>query len=77
MLQMFPKYDKKQFGNFVIGNEYWVHLFENVRKVSEKNWANKHTEYPIFAKRSLNPKKVLYANYFSGDGVAIKVSVKT
>ena len=39
LLQMFPKYDKKQFANVVTGDETWVHYFEPVRKVSNKIWA--------------------------------------
>ena len=73
---MFPKYDKKQFANVVTGDETWVHYFEPVRKVSNKIWATKHSKRPIIAKRSLSTKKVLYAIFFSGEGVAIKVPVK-
>ena len=76
LLQMFPKYDKKQFGNVVTGDETWVHYFEPFRKVSNKIWATKHSKRPIIAKRSLSTKKVLYAIFFSGEGVAIKVPVK-
>ena len=43
LLQMFPKYDKKQFANVVTGDETWVHYFEPVRKVSNKIWATKHS----------------------------------
>ena len=75
LLQMFPKYDKKQFANVVTGDETWVHYFEPVRKVSNKIWATKHSKRPIIAKRTLSTKKVLYA-IFSGEGVAIKVPVK-
>ena len=75
LLQMFPKYDKKQFANVVTGDETWVHYFEPVRKVSNKIWATKHSKRPIIAKRSLSTK-VLYAIFFSGEGVAIKVPVK-
>ena len=75
LLQMFPKYDKKQFAKVVTGEETWVHCFEPVRKVSNKIWATKHSKRPIIAKRSLSTKKVLYA-IFSGEGVAIKVPVK-
>ena len=75
LLQMFPKYDKKQFANVVTGDETWVHYFEPVRKVSNKIWATKRSKRPIIAKRSLSTKKVLYA-IFSGEGVAIKVPVK-
>ena len=76
LLQMFPKYDRKQFANVVTGDETWVHYFEPVRKVSNKTWATKHSKRPIIAKRSLNTKKVLYAIFFSGEGVAVKVPVK-
>ena len=76
LLQMFPKYDKKQFANVVTGDETWVHYFEPVRKVSNKIWATKHSKRPIIAKLSLSTKKVLYAIFFSGEGVAIKVPVK-
>ena len=75
LLQMFPKYDKKQSANVVTGDETWVHYFEPVRKVSNKIWATKHSKRPIIAKRSLSTKTVLYA-IFSGEGVAIKVPVK-
>ena len=76
LLQMFPKYDKKQFANVVTGDETWVHYFEPVRKVSNKIWATKHSKRPIIAKRSLSTKTVLYAIFFSGEGVAIKMPVK-
>ena len=76
LLQMFPKYDKKQFANVVTCDETWVHYFEPIRKVSNKNWATKHSKRPIIAKRSLSIKKVLYGIFFSGEGVAIKVPVK-
>ena len=76
LLQMFPKYDKKQFANVVTGDETWVHYFEPVRKVSNKIWATKHSKCPIIAKRSLSTKKVLYAIFFSSEGVAIKVPWK-
>ena len=76
LLQMFPKYDKKQFANVVTGDETWVHYFEPVRKVSNKIWATKHSKRPIIAKRSLSTKKVLYAIFFFGEGVAIKVPRK-
>ena len=76
LLQMFPKYDKKQFANVVTDDETWVHYFEPVRKVSNNIWATKHSKRPIIAKHSLSTKKVLYAIFFSGEGVAIKVPVK-
>ena len=75
LLQMFPKFDKKQFANVVTGDETWVHYFEPVRKISNKIWATKHSKRPIIAKRSLSTKKVLYAIFFPGEGVAIKVPV--
>ena len=75
LLQMFPKYDKKQFANIVTGDETWVHYFEPVRKGSNKILATKHSKCPIIAERSLGAKKVLLAIVFSGEGVAIKVPV--
>ena len=57
-------------------DETWVHYFEPVRTVSNKIWATKHSKRPIIAKRSMSTKKVLYAIFFSGEGVAIKVPVK-
>ena len=77
LLQMFPKYDKRQFANFVTGDETWIHYFEPVKKVSNKIWATKHSKRPIIAKCSLSANKVLYAVFFSGEGVAIKVPLKT
>jgi hypothetical protein len=77
LLEMFPKYDtKKQFAKMSSYVMIWVHYFEPVRKVSNKIWATKHNKRPIIAKRSLSAKKVLYAIFFSGEEVAIKVPVK-
>ena len=41
-----------------------------------KIYATKHRKRPISAKRSLRAKKLLYAIFFSGEVVAIKVPVK-
>ena len=41
-----------------------------------KIWATKHSKRSIIAKRSLSTKKVLYAIFFSGEGIAIKLPVK-
>ena len=46
------------------------------RYISNKIWATKHSKRPIIAKRSLSAKKALYAIFFSGEGVAIKVMVE-
>jgi histone-lysine N-methyltransferase SETMAR len=54
LLQMFSKYDKKQFANVVTGDETWVHYFQPVRKVNNKIWATKHNKRPIIAIRSLS-----------------------
>ena len=54
----------------------WVYYFGPVRKVSNKIWASKHSRRPIIAKRSLSAKKVWYAIFVSGEGVAIKVLVE-
>ena len=41
-------------------------------RFSNKIWATKHSKRPIIAKRSLSAQNVLYAIFFSGEGVAIK-----
>ena len=76
LLQMFQTCDKKQFGNVVTGNENLVYYFEPFRKVSNKIWFTKHSRRQIVAKRSLSARKVWYAIFFSGEGVAIKVRVE-
>ena len=76
LLQMFETYDKKQFANVVTGDENRVHYFEPVRKVSYKIWATKLSRRPKITKRSLSAMKVCYAISFSGEGVAIRVSVE-
>ena len=73
MLQMFQTCDKKQVANVVTGDKNWVYYFEPVRKLSNKIWVSKHSRRPIIAKRSLSARKVWYAIFFSGEGVAIKV----
>ena len=57
-------------------DETWVHYFEPARKVSNKILGTKHSKRPIITKCSSSAKKVLYAIFFSGEGVAIKVPVK-
>ena len=76
LLQMFQTYDKKRFANVVPGDENWVYHIEPVRKVSNKISATKHSRRPIIVKRSLSARKVWYAIFFSGEGVAIKVLVE-
>ena len=65
-----------QFANVVTGDENWVYYFEPVRKFSNKIWASKHSRRQIIAKRYLSAKKVWYAIFFSGEGVAIKVPLE-
>ena len=76
MLQMFQICDKKQFANVVTGDENWIYYFEPVRKFSNKIWASKHSRRPIIAKRSLSARKVWYAIFFSGEGVAKKLPME-
>ena len=76
MLQMFQTYDKKQFSNVITGGENRVCYFRPVRKVSNKISATKHGIRPIIVKRSLSVKKVWYAIFFSGEGVALNVLVE-
>ena len=65
-----------QFANVVTGDENWVYYCEPVRKFSNKIWASKHSRLQIIAKRSLSARKVWYAIFFSGEGVAIKVPME-
>ena len=53
-----------------------VMKIESIRKVSNKISATKHSRRPIIVKRSLSARKVWYAIFFSGEGVAIKVPVE-
>ena len=76
LLQMFQTYDKKQFANVVAGDENWVYYFEQVRKVSNKISATKHSRRPITVKRSLSVRKVWYVIFFSGKEVTIEVPVE-
>ena len=76
LLQMFQTCDKKQFANVVTGDENGIYYFEPVRKFSNKFWASKHSRRSIIAKRFLSAKKVCYAIFFSGEGVALKVPVE-
>ena len=76
MIQMFQTCDKRQFANVVTGDENWIYYFEPVRKFCNKIWASKHNRRPIIAKRSLSARKVWYAIFFSGEGVAIKVPME-
>ena len=62
--------------NVVTGDENWVYYFEPVRKFSNTVWTSKHSRRPIIAKRSLSARKVWYALFFSGEGVAIKVPME-
>ena len=73
LLKIFPKYDEKKFANEVTGDETWVYYFELVRKASNKIWATKHSKRSVIAKHTLSTKKVLYAFFFSGEGIAIQV----
>ena len=72
MLQMFQTCDEKQFANYVTGDENWIYYFEPVNKFSNKIWASKHSRRPLIAKRSLSVRKVWYAIFLSGEGVAGK-----
>ena len=76
MLQTFQTCDKKQYANVVTGDENWIYHFEPIRKFSNKIWASKHSRRPIIVKRSLSARKVWYAIFFSGEGVAIKVQME-
>ena len=60
LLQMFPKYDKKQFANGVTGDETWVHYFEPVRKVSNKIWGHETQQMPNNCQTFFECKEVFF-----------------
>ena len=76
LLQMFQTYDKKQIANVVAGDENQVYYFELVRNFGNKISATKHSRRPIIIERSLSTRKVWYAIFVAGEGVAIKVPVE-
>ena len=51
-------------------------MSSQVMKIGSIIWASKHSRRPIIAKRSLSARKVWYAIFSSGDGVAIKVPME-
>ena len=59
--------------NVVTGDETWVNSFKSVRKLSSKIWATKNSKRPVIAKRTLGAKKILYAIFFSGEGIQVPV----
>ena len=75
LLKILPNFDEKKLANVITGDETWVHYFEPVRNVNNKIWAT-NSKRPVIAKRTLSAKNVLYAIFFSGEGVVIQVQVK-
>ena len=75
LLKILPTFDENKFANVVTGDETWVHYFKPVRKINNKIWTTK-SKRPVIAKRTLSAKNVLYALFFSGEGVVIQVPVK-
>ena len=52
-----------------------MHYFKPVRKIENKIWLSKYGRWPVVAKNTMSRKKVLYAIFFSYDGIAIQVPV--
>ena len=69
--QKVPKVQQRQFANIVTGDETQVHCFEPVRKIENRLSLSKHGRRPVFVKRTMNTKKVLYATCFLCDGIAV------
>ena len=46
-----------------------------LRRFTNKLWATRNSKKPVIAKPTLSAKKVLYAIFFSGEGVAMQGSV--
>ena len=75
LLEKFPKLHQRQFAKIATNDETWVHYFKPVRKIGNKIWLSKHGRRPAVAKRTMSTKKVLYAIFFSCDGIAIQILV--
>ena len=74
LLQMFPKYDKKQLANFVTCDETWAG-----QKRKQQDLGHETQQTPNNCQTFFECKEgfvFLYAIFFSGEGVAIKVPVK-
>ena len=75
LLKRFPRYDQKLFMNVVTYDESWMHYFEPHRKISNRVWLTKNARRPCIAKRITSVKKVMYAIFFTPNGLAIQVSI--
>ena len=70
LLKRFPGYDQKLFMNVVTYDESWMHYFEPHRKISNRVWLSK-----MQAIRITSVKMVMYAIFFTPNGLAIEVSI--
>lgn len=48
-LNLFPKFNKKQFANTVTSYETWVHYFESLKTIGNKIKQTKHSRRPEVA----------------------------
>ena len=75
LLKRFSRYDQKLFMNEETYDESWMHYFEPHRKISNQVWLSKMQEGHCIAKRITSVKKVMYAIFFTPNGLAIEVSI--
>ena len=76
LLKRFLRYDQKLFMNVVIYDESWMHFFEPHRKINNRVWLTKMQEGLVLPKGlPVLKKKVMYAIFFTPNGLAIQVSI--
>ena len=75
LLKRFPRYDQKLFMDVVAYDESWMHYFEPHQKISNRVWLTKMQEGLVLPKRITSVKKVMYAIFFTPDGLPIQVSI--
>ena len=64
---------RKKNVNVVTGDEFWIHFFEALRKISTRVWLTKDARRTCIAKRIPSVKKVVYSIFFSTKELAIQV----
>lgn len=72
---MYPSYNSRTFADFCTGDETWVHFFEPRRKINNKIWAGKQARRPCIARRLQSVKKIMYAIFYSPQGVVASVPI--
>ena len=72
-LKTYKDCDSRVISNLVTGDETWVHMFEPLRRADNKQWERKDKKTPMYSKRTIRSKKMLYAIFFNLSGQVIQV----